>query len=83
MPILQVLLISILGAFMATEYLNLLPADARRSLNKVMINAMQCNALCIHTYMIYIYTCGKLVIVVTIYIYHIQKKLTLLDLSFD
>jgi hypothetical protein len=36
MPILQVLLISILGAFMATEYLNLLPADARRSLNKVM-----------------------------------------------
>lgn len=36
MPILQVLLISILGAFMATEYLNLLPADARNSLNKVM-----------------------------------------------
>lgn len=36
MPILQILLISILGAFMATEYLNLLPADARKSLNKVM-----------------------------------------------
>ena len=36
MPILQVLLISILGAFMATEYLNLLPVDARKSLNKVM-----------------------------------------------
>jgi hypothetical protein len=72
MPILQVLLISILGAFMATEYLNLLPADARRSLNKVMINAMQCNALCIHTYMIYIYLWQ-----------YIQKKLTLLDLSFD
>ncbi|XP_062144082.1 protein PIN-LIKES 7-like [Alnus glutinosa] len=36
MPILQVLLISILGAFMATEYLNLLPADARRSLNKIV-----------------------------------------------
>jgi hypothetical protein len=72
MPILQVLLISILGAFMATEYLNLLPADARRSLNKVMINAMQCNALCIHTYMIYIYLWQ-----------YIQKKFTLLDLSFD
>ncbi|KAB1201992.1 hypothetical protein CJ030_MR8G005374 [Morella rubra] len=37
MPILQVLLISILGAFMATEYLNLLPADARKSLNKCKI----------------------------------------------
>ena len=36
MPILQILLIGILGAFMATEYLNLLPADARKSLNKVM-----------------------------------------------
>lgn len=36
MPILQVLLISILGAFMATEYLNLLPADARKSLNKIV-----------------------------------------------
>ena len=36
MPILQILLISILGAFMATEYLNLLPADARKSLNKIV-----------------------------------------------
>ncbi|XP_059438404.1 protein PIN-LIKES 7-like [Corylus avellana] len=36
MPILQVLLISILGAFMATEYLDLLPVDARRSLNKIV-----------------------------------------------
>jgi predicted permease len=36
MPILQVLLISILGAFMATEYLNLLPVDARKSLNKIV-----------------------------------------------
>lgn len=35
MPIIQVLIISGLGAFMATEYCNLLPADARRSLNKV------------------------------------------------
>lgn len=35
MPIIQVLLISGLGALMATEYFNLLPADARRSLNKV------------------------------------------------
>ncbi|XP_043711048.1 protein PIN-LIKES 7-like isoform X1 [Telopea speciosissima] len=36
MPVLQVLLISILGAFMATEYLNLLHADARRYLNKIV-----------------------------------------------
>ncbi|XP_041017123.1 protein PIN-LIKES 7 [Juglans microcarpa x Juglans regia] len=36
MPILQVLLISILGAFLATDYLNLLPADARKSLNKIV-----------------------------------------------
>lgn len=35
MPILQVLLISILGALMATDYINLLPADARKALNKV------------------------------------------------
>ncbi|XP_031269255.1 protein PIN-LIKES 7-like [Pistacia vera] len=36
MPILQVLLISLLGAFMATEYCNLLPTDARKSLNKIV-----------------------------------------------
>ncbi|KAH7519810.1 protein PIN-LIKES 7 [Ziziphus jujuba] len=36
MPIIQVLLISGLGALMATEYFNLLPADARRSLNKIV-----------------------------------------------
>ncbi|KAG7968812.1 hypothetical protein I3843_07G001000 [Carya illinoinensis] len=36
MPILQVLLICILGAFLATEYLNLLPMDARKSLNKIV-----------------------------------------------
>lgn len=36
MPIIQVLLISMLGAVMATEYLNLLPADARKSLNKIV-----------------------------------------------
>lgn len=36
MPILQVLIISGLGAFMATEYCNLLTADARRSLNKIV-----------------------------------------------
>ncbi|XP_042507941.1 protein PIN-LIKES 7-like [Macadamia integrifolia] len=35
MPVIQVLLISILGAFMATEYWNLLNADARRYLNKI------------------------------------------------
>lgn len=36
MPILQVLIISTLGAVMATEYSNLLPADARRSINKIV-----------------------------------------------
>ncbi|XP_075487165.1 protein PIN-LIKES 7-like isoform X1 [Primulina tabacum] len=36
MPIVQVLLISVLGAFMATDYLNLLKSDARRSLNKIV-----------------------------------------------
>ncbi|KAK4416908.1 protein PIN-LIKES 7 [Sesamum alatum] len=35
MPILQMLIISILGAFMATDYIKLLPSDARRSLNKL------------------------------------------------
>ncbi|KAG5534469.1 hypothetical protein RHGRI_022563 [Rhododendron griersonianum] len=36
MPIVQVLLLSLLGALMATNYLNLLPADARKSLNKIV-----------------------------------------------
>ncbi|TXG59236.1 hypothetical protein EZV62_013809 [Acer yangbiense] len=36
MPILQVLLISILGAFLATNYCNLLTSDARKSLNKIV-----------------------------------------------
>ncbi|KAK6150291.1 hypothetical protein DH2020_015223 [Rehmannia glutinosa] len=36
MPIIQVLIISLLGAFMATDYLKLLPSDARRSLNKIV-----------------------------------------------
>ncbi|EYU30840.1 hypothetical protein MIMGU_mgv1a0088072mg, partial [Erythranthe guttata] len=36
MPIVQVLIISILGAFMATDYLNLLSSDARKSLNKIV-----------------------------------------------
>lgn len=40
MPILQVLLISILGAFMATNYCNLLTTDARRSLNKVPLSQL-------------------------------------------
>lgn len=35
MPIVQVLIISGLGAFLATEYCPLLTEDARRSLNKV------------------------------------------------
>ncbi|MCL7035207.1 hypothetical protein MKW94_018200 [Papaver nudicaule] len=36
MPVLEVLIISILGAFMATNYWNLLPADARRQMNKIV-----------------------------------------------
>ncbi|XP_031117431.1 protein PIN-LIKES 7-like [Ipomoea triloba] len=39
MPILQVLIISVLGAVMATDYFKLLPADARRSLNKIVFVA--------------------------------------------
>ncbi|KAL6541742.1 hypothetical protein OROGR_011228 [Orobanche gracilis] len=39
MPILEVLIISILGAFMATDYLKLLPSDARRYLNKIVFVA--------------------------------------------
>ncbi|KAK3023424.1 hypothetical protein RJ639_042812 [Escallonia herrerae] len=35
-PILEVLIISVLGAFMATNYLNLLNTDARKSLNKLV-----------------------------------------------
>uniref|UniRef100_A0A7N0UGK5 Uncharacterized protein n=2 Tax=Kalanchoe fedtschenkoi TaxID=63787 RepID=A0A7N0UGK5_KALFE len=36
MPIIEVLLISTLGAFMGTKYCNLLPSDARKSLNKIV-----------------------------------------------
>ncbi|KAL7610042.1 hypothetical protein Lser_V15G12188 [Lactuca serriola] len=36
MPILQVLIISAIGAFMATDYLNLLPSNTRNSLNKIV-----------------------------------------------
>ncbi|XVF16055.1 hypothetical protein REPUB_Repub09cG0208100 [Reevesia pubescens] len=36
MPILQVLIISLLGAFMATDYCKLLSTDTRRSLNKLV-----------------------------------------------
>ncbi|OMO55675.1 Auxin efflux carrier, partial [Corchorus capsularis] len=39
MPILQVLLISMLGAFMATDYCKILPPDTRRSLNKLVFVA--------------------------------------------
>ncbi|XP_043712851.1 protein PIN-LIKES 7-like [Telopea speciosissima] len=38
MPMLQVLLISTLGAFMATKYLNLLNPDSRRYLNKLVFD---------------------------------------------
>ncbi|KAK6154042.1 hypothetical protein DH2020_013681 [Rehmannia glutinosa] len=36
MPMIQVLLLCLLGAFMATQYLNLLPLHARNSLNKIV-----------------------------------------------
>ncbi|KAH0691404.1 hypothetical protein KY285_015887 [Solanum tuberosum] len=36
MPILQMLLISVLGALMATNYFNVLHSDTRRSLNKIV-----------------------------------------------
>jgi predicted permease len=36
MPIVQVLILCSLGALIATNYLNLLPADARNSLNKIV-----------------------------------------------
>ncbi|XP_022739420.1 protein PIN-LIKES 7-like [Durio zibethinus] len=36
MPILQIFIISLLGAFMATDYCKLLPEDTRRSLNKLV-----------------------------------------------
>lgn len=52
MPIVQVLILSLLGALMATNYLNLLPADARKSLNKVsltppqyVLSPLHCNEL--------------------------------------
>lgn len=36
MPIIQVLIISILGVLLATDYLNLLPPDTRKNLNKIV-----------------------------------------------
>ncbi|KAL9664205.1 hypothetical protein QQ045_019603 [Rhodiola kirilowii] len=36
MPIVEVLLVCILGAFMATDYFSILPSDARKSLNKIV-----------------------------------------------
>lgn len=36
MPVLQVLLISILGVLLATDYLNLLPPDTHKNLNKIV-----------------------------------------------
>ncbi|KAI3892291.1 hypothetical protein MKX03_030693 [Papaver bracteatum] len=36
MPVLEVLIITVLGAFMATKYCNLLSADARKHVNKIV-----------------------------------------------
>ncbi|CAN1288343.1 Protein PIN-LIKES 7, partial [Linum perenne] len=36
MPVIQVLIIGVLGAFLATDYINVLHADARKYLNKVV-----------------------------------------------
>ncbi|KAH6797026.1 Auxin efflux carrier family protein [Perilla frutescens var. hirtella] len=38
MPILQVLILCVLGAFMATDYLKLFPLTARRSLNRIVFS---------------------------------------------
>lgn len=38
MPIVQVLIISVLGALMATDYFKLLPPEARRSLNRIVFS---------------------------------------------
>ncbi|CAM8950623.1 unnamed protein product [Rhodiola kirilowii] len=43
MPIVEVLLISTLGALMATDRFNLLHNDARKSLNKVSSSSSFCN----------------------------------------
>ena len=37
MPNIQLLLISLLGAFLATDYCNILPPHATKSLNKVSL----------------------------------------------
>ncbi|KAI3462306.1 hypothetical protein Pfo_018969 [Paulownia fortunei] len=56
MPILQVLIISVLGVFMATDYLKLLPPDARKSLNKVTYFYLTAYHQCkVHVFNIYIY----------------------------
>ncbi|KAK1297053.1 hypothetical protein QJS10_CPB15g00206 [Acorus calamus] len=39
MPILQVLIVGLVGAFMATQYFNVLPSDARKHMNKVVFIA--------------------------------------------
>ncbi|XP_023767395.1 protein PIN-LIKES 7 [Lactuca sativa] len=39
MPILEVLLVSVIGAIMATDYFNVLSGDARKSLNKIVFVA--------------------------------------------
>ncbi|CAI9272200.1 unnamed protein product [Lactuca saligna] len=39
MPILEVLLVSVIGAIMATNYFNVLSGDARKSLNKIVFVA--------------------------------------------
>lgn len=46
MPIVQMLIITLLGAFMATDHLNLLPFDARMYLNKVSTHPFLNKLLC-------------------------------------
>ncbi|XP_022923237.1 protein PIN-LIKES 7-like isoform X4 [Cucurbita moschata] len=45
-PNLQVLLMCLVGAFLATDYSNLLPAQARASLNKVFVCLCRSSSLC-------------------------------------
>ncbi|KAD7477330.1 hypothetical protein E3N88_00466 [Mikania micrantha] len=46
MPILQVLIVSAIGAFMATDFLNLLSQDTRNSINKVIFQLLSKSSSC-------------------------------------
>lgn len=41
MPIMQVLFVGLLGALLATDYINLLPSEARSYINKVKCSSLK------------------------------------------